>query len=315
MVVVLGAYVRLSDAGLGCPDWPGCYGRLIAPSELQSLAPEHGWRPLEQGKAWKEMAHRYAAGVLGMLILALLIDAWCAPQRRVALPAALSVLVLIQAALGMWTVTLLLKPLVVVLHLLGGMSVLLLLWWFALRRQLIAALAPLAEQDKRLRNWVIVALTMVYLQISLGGWTSANYAALVCTDFPTCQGRWWPEMAFKEGFTLWRGVGPNYEFGILDTSARTAIHVVHRLGALVTFAIVTAAALACLRNAARSLQHVGVALLVALGVQVSLGIANVKFGLPLVIAAAHNAGAAILLLSLGTALHIVMPDAGKSAGN
>ena len=162
----------------------------------------------------------------------------------------------------------------------------------ALRSALVCGLEPRASPDRALRNWLLAALAVVYLQISLGGWTSANYAALVCTDFPTCQGRWWPQMAFAEGFTLWRGIGPNYEFGVLDTPARTAIHVTHRLGAVLTLVVVAGAALACLRRSVKVLTGIGVVLLVALGVQVSLGIANVMLGLPLAVAAAHNAGAA-----------------------
>ena len=304
-VIVLGAYVRLSDAGLGCPDWPGCYGQLTVPHTLVGGEHEHDWRPLDRGKAWKEMLHRYAAGALGLLIAGLAMVAWWQSRRSRMLAVILVGLVVFQAVLGMWTVTLLLKPLVVVLHLLGGMTILAMLWWVTLRETL-----PLADaaQLAGTRRWLLAALLIVVIQIFLGGWTSANYAALVCTDFPTCQGSWWPQADFRAGFRLWHGIGPNYEFGVLDTSARTAIHWAHRCGALVATALVTLAAYKSLAVSQRRLTGATLVTLVALTIQVSLGIANVKLGLPLTVATAHNGGAAVLLLSIISALHLTTPQ-------
>ena len=207
-VIVLGAYVRLSHAGLGCPDWPGCYGRMIMPLDKEaSLAMEHDFkeRPVEHGKAWKEMTHRYAAGTLGMLILLILVMAWKARKdqgQSVTLPVILVLLVIFQALLGMWTVTLLLKPVIVMGHLVGGMTLLSLLFWMLLNLSGLNKNDASASRQERLIPWVIAALTMVAIQIMLGGWTSANYAALACPDFPTCQGKWWPQMDFLEGFIM-----------------------------------------------------------------------------------------------------------------
>lgn len=312
-VVLLGAYTRLSDAGLGCPDWPGCYGHLVVPqaehevARAQQAFPE---RPLEAPKAWKEMIHRYFAGTLGLLILALAAGAVAArrrdPHQPVALPVFILALVVFQALLGMWTVTWLLKPVVVMGHLLGGLSVLALLWWYGLRHgRLLAAPGDTAART-RLRGPALAALAVLALQIALGGWTSANYAALACTDFPTCGGQWWPDMDFSEAFVLWRGLGINYEFGVLDSAARKAIHVTHRLGAVAALLVVGWAAVAALRQGGdRLLARTGAVVLGLLLVQVSLGIANVVFSLPLPVAVAHNGGAALLLLSVVTLNHVV----------
>ncbi len=305
VVVVMGAYVRLSDAGLGCPDWPGCYGRLL-PSELppelaRNAEPSYVDRPFEQPKAWKEMSHRYAAGALGALIMLIAVVSY---RRRhtdlpLTLPAVLVGLVIFQGVLGMWTVTLLLKPLIVTLHLLGGMTTLLLLWWLTLSGNRSAGDADTSSVRVG-ASWV---LAVVYLQIALGGWTSSNYAALACTDFPTCHGRWWPAMDFGEGFTLWRGLGVNYEFGVLETPARTAIHVTHRLGAILTAVGAGWLAFRCLTHRDTRLQRAGGAVALALVVQITLGISNVRLGLPLPVAVAHNAGAALLLLGVATVLY------------
>ncbi|MGQ0658496.1 MAG: COX15/CtaA family protein [Chromatiales bacterium] len=312
-VVVLGAYVRLSDAGLGCPDWPGCYGRLLVPSEESTAAANaaHPERPFEQPKAWKEMIHRYAAGSLGALIALIAAISYRhrhKPGQPLALPLLLVGFVVLQGLLGMWTVTLLLKPLIVVLHLLGGMTTLLLLWWLTLRSGPARVDGGAASG---IAGWAILALVVVYLQIALGGWTSSNYAALACADFPTCHGQWWPGMDIKEGFTLWRGLGVNYEFGVLETPARTAIHVTHRLGAIGTAVVVGWLALKCVTKGNAPLQRAGSVLAFVLIVQLSLGVANVRLGLPLPLAVAHNAGAALLLLGVATVLYFARrPQAG-----
>ncbi|MEJ2576589.1 MAG: COX15/CtaA family protein [Gammaproteobacteria bacterium] len=304
VVVILGAYTRLSDAGLGCPDWPGCYGRLIVPAGEHEVADKAylEQRPLEPHKGWYEMIHRYFAGTLGLAILAIAVWSWVRrrePGQPVWLPLSLFGLVVFQALLGMWTVTLQLKPVVVMAHLLGGMSTLALLVLLALRtspRRRLAA--PPAAARRRWRGFAAAALLVLVGQIALGGWTSANYAALACPDFPTCQGSWWPDADFREGFVLWRGLGVNYEFGVLDSRARTAVHLTHRVGAVVTLLVLGALALGLIRTRTGPLATTGWLVGGLLIAQILLGIGNVVMFLPLGVAVAHNATAALLLLSL-----------------
>ncbi len=302
VVVVLGAYVRLSDAGLGCPDWPGCYGHLVLPAdEAVRDSAQMAWpeRPIEAGKAWREMIHRYAASSLGLVIMLASLFAWLNrrdPHQPVALPAVLLGVVIFQGLLGMWTVTLLLKPLIVMGHLLGGLTTLGLLIWLLLEAGRTAA-APPARQTPWL---AVTGLVILILQIALGGWTSSNYAALACPDIPTCQGQWWPEDSnFAEGFVLWRGLGINYEFGVLDAPSRVAIHFAHRLGAVATF---VALLLIGLRFRAPSfaapLRQAAALVIAAVTLQVAIGAGIVWFGLPLTLATAHNAVAALLLLTV-----------------
>ncbi|UCE89626.1 MAG: COX15/CtaA family protein [Pseudomonadota bacterium] len=317
VVVVLGAYVRLSDAGLGCPDWPGCYGQIDVPrsaAEVARAEQAYPERPVEPAKAWKEMVHRYFAGTLGLIIAALAFLAWRNrddPRQLFVLPALLVLLVVFQAALGMWTVTLLLKPVVVMAHLLGGMSILAILWWLWLRSAPSSGQASARSELRRLRPWALLALVVLMLQISLGGWTSANYAALHCPDFPTCQGRWWPPMDVSEGFTLWRGLGVDYEGGVLGNDARVAIHVMHRIGALITLVVLGWVALRSMAVGRYSprLRTIGLVLLIVLVTQVSLGIGNVVLSLPLPVAVAHNGVGALLLLTLVTLNHALNPKA------
>lgn len=327
-VVVFGAYVRLSDAGLGCPDWPGCYGHIGIPQAAQDIAaaeskfPE---RPVEAPKAWKEMGHRYLAATLGLLIvvMALLSMLGRQPDMPRRLTWLLLGLVMFQGVLGMWTVTLLLKPLVVTGHLLGGLSTLcLLLWiWLRTRPATPGPGAPLRElRSERatalalgqslprpvpaavppgVRGLAMAALILVCAQVFLGGWTSTNYAALACPDFPTCHGRWIPETDLAEAFTLWRGLGINYEYGVLDNRARVSIHFFHRVGAVVVSLFVgLLGVLLILRGHTRFWRGFGVAVLAALTLQVVIGISTVMLQLPLALAAAHNAGAAFLLMTL-----------------
>jgi cytochrome c oxidase assembly protein subunit 15 len=301
-VIVAGAWVRLTDAGLGCPDWPGCYGMVTWPE-----APEHvdranaQWghvRPVDSGKAFREMFHRYIAGLLGILILVMAIVAWRdrrrVPDQPVMLPTAILALVVFQALLGMWTVTLLLKPAIVTAHLIGGMATFSLLLWQALRVTPRAHRPSLPARAQHAVVWF--ALVAVAIQIVLGGWVSTNYAALACTDFPTCGGRWWPEMNFAEGFRVWRGVGVDYEGGVLDAAARNAIHMVHRLWAIVVVAVF--AWLTARLWRAEDLRVPAVATVALLVVQIALGIHNVLGGLPLANAVAHNGVAALLLGAL-----------------
>ena len=308
VVITLGAYVRLSDAGLGCPDWPGCYGKLIAPSEqsqihqANEIYPE---RPVETEKAWKEMIHRYAAGILLILVAVITIKSWRDSEPKIISPiltSSLMLLILFQALLGMWTVTLLLKPVVVMAHLLGGMTVLLLLS-LLLHQVLNYDKYPAAKPDKSTRCFVLFGLLIVYVQIALGGWTSANYAALVCSDLPTCQGAWWPNMDFKQGFTFWTGLGKNYEFGLLPVEARTAIHFIHRVGAVITFLYISILSVCLFLRYSGPLRWFSLSTLLLLCLQLSLGIMNILFVLPIGVAVAHNGVAALLLISVGSLLY------------
>jgi cytochrome c oxidase assembly protein subunit 15 len=316
VVVVLGAYVRLSDAGLGCPDWPGCYGRLLdVPDRADQIAAANSaypQRPVEPAKAWKEMIHRYCAGTLGLLVLALAALAWRnrrQPDQPVALPLILVGLVVFQSLLGMWTVTWQLKPLVVMAHLLGGLTTLGLLAWLVLGQRRGGGMGAATDENRALRRYALLGLVLLAGQIALGGWTSANYAALACPDFPTCQSHWWPAMDFREAFTPWRGLGRSYEGGVLANDARVTIHVMHRVVALVV-ALYLIWLVRRLVMTARdpALRLAGGAVAVLLIIQLGLGIANVVLYLPLPVAVAHTGGAALLLLSLVTINHLLQPE-------
>ena len=316
VVVILGAYTRLSDAGLGCPDWPGCYGHMDVPKEHHEVtAANEAYpdRPVEAHKAWKEMVHRYFAGALGLLILTMAFLAWRNRQhghQLVFLPILLVAIVIFQALLGMWTVTIKLNPTIVMSHLMGGLTTLSLVWWCAVRQGGLFQARTMYESTlKPLQGIALLALIVVVFQIMLGGWTSANYAALACVDdFPTCHGQWWPSMDFKEGFVLWRGTELNFEFGVLNNDARIAIQMVHRIGAVVSLLVV---GLLIWRlfvlQGARNLRTMGMVLLIVLMLQIALGISNVLLQLPLLIAVAHNAIGALLLLTVVTINHAVNP--------
>lgn len=301
-VVVLGAWVRLSAAGLGCPDWPGCYGHLSVDSaaeNVDAINQAFPHRPFEYHKAIKEMVHRYFASSLGLLILALAglaIANRKDPQQPVALPIALVVLVIFQGLLGMWTVTLLLKPLIVVMHLIGGLSTLALLAWLAMQPS--SATMRARPNHRGLRKLAAAGLLILALQIVLGGWTSSNYAALACPDFPTCQNSFWPSMDVKDAFVLWRGLGIDYEGGVLDHPARVAIHFVHRLGAIAAAIVLGILSwLAWRRGETPAVRAAGVMLGVVLVAQLILGPMMVMRALPLSLATAHNGVAALLLLA------------------
>lgn len=313
IVVVVGAWVRLTDAGLGCPDWPGCYGH-VHPSqaagrvaEINAANPD---RPFDYQKALHEMVHRYIASTLGLLIIVLAVmsvgNRRDPAQPRV-LPWLLLATVILQGLLGMWTVTLLLKPLIVTLHLLGGLTTLSLLWWLSLkpeRRDLKAA-------ERKVRRLAVVAMVLVAVQVTLGGWTSTNYAAAACPDFPTCQGGWWPEMDFGNAFVLWRGLGIDYEGGVLDAPARVAIHYVHRLGAYVVAVVLLSLGIAAWYRAQTApLRWAAVAVMAALTLQGLIGMNLIWQGWPLWLGTAHNAGAALLVLAMVTLLRRLMPRSG-----
>jgi cytochrome c oxidase assembly protein subunit 15 len=310
IVVVVGAWVRLTNAGLGCPDWPGCYGQLH-PSQVAGDAGMAGAaypdRPFDYQKALNEMVHRYIVGAFGIVVLALAaFSVWNRrdPSQPRILPWLLVALVIVQALLGMWTVTLLLKPLIVTLHLLGGLATLALLWWLALppeRRELKAAERPV-------RRLAIVTMVVVILQISLGGWTSTNYAAAACADFPACHGRWWPDMDFANAFVLWRGLGIDYEGGVLDAPARVAIHYTHRLGAYLTALVLLWLVVGAWRRGQTVLTRAAAGIvLTALVFQLLVGMNLIWQGWPLALGTLHNAGAAALLLAMVTLLRYLSP--------
>jgi heme a synthase len=299
-VVVLGAYVRLSDAGLGCPDWPGCYGTLTVPQSESAIAHAQTVYPhstVEAGKAWKEMIHRYIAGALGLVVLALFVLAWKNKQKISVSPMLTTLLLVVigfQAALGMWTVTMLLKPVIVSAHLIGGMTTLGLLVWIAHRHW--GQYSKSIVQSGGMRKLIRFSLLIILMQIFLGGWTSTNYAALACTDFPTCHGAWMPDMDFKDAFHMVRDLGQSADGGNLSLASLTAIQWTHRIGAMITLIYLGFLAINGLKY--QSLKSLSVALLVVLIAQISLGIANLILHLPLVLAVAHNAGAALLVIIL-----------------
>ncbi len=293
VVIVLGAYVRLSDAGLGCPDWPGCYGKLTphhAAEQISAATNANPLGPVNMEKAWKEMAHRYLAATLGVLILACAGLAWRRHGVPKTLPTALVGVVIFQGLLGKWTVTLLLKPAIVTGHLIGGLTTVALLAWLVFREFGLKRI----EEPVSLVCLARVGIVVLGAQIVLGGWTSTNYAALACPDLPRCQGSWVPSMDFQNAFHVVRELGMTADGDLLSFAALTAIHWTHRVGAVVVAGVL---GLLCLVLFARCATRGYSALLAgALALQWGLGAANVHFGLPLPVAVAHNAGALCLLL-------------------
>jgi heme a synthase len=308
VLVMMGAWVRLTDAGLGCPDWPGCYGKLTptqAKDEINRAVAQQGGEhgPVSLGKAWREMLHRYLASFVGLLIVGIAVLAF--KQRNAIksallprpwlLPVWLVFVVVIQGLFGMWTVTLNLRPIIVTTHLMGGMLTFSLLAWL-INRQLNGTKAALRAVDyepiARLRPLALIALSVVVLQIFLGGWTSTNYAALACNDLPLCHGKLVPDVNFSQGFTLFRELGVDPAGNPLTFPALTAIHLTHRVGAIVTFIIV---GLCSYRVVTAGQAGLGGLIGLALLIQVLLGLSNVWFSLPLPVAVMHNGGAAVLL--------------------
>lgn len=308
VVVALGAWTRLSDAGLGCPDWPGCYGHWTVPtseSQLMRAAELFPDQQFEAAKAWPEMIHRHFAKLLGLTVLLLAFLSWRNRKHGhpVGLPLFLAVLVCVQGAFGAWTVTMKLMPVVVTTHLLLGFTTLSLLTVLAL--QLHGKIAELSV-GKSLRRHLVAALVLVIAQIALGGWTSSNYAALACTDLPICQGEWWSQADFAEGFSL-HLADINYEFGVLQHDARVAIHSAHRIGAWLVLALVGWLIFRLWQHGQIGRRYASLigGLLLA---QIALGISNVVFGLPLWVAVAHNGVGALLLISV---LLVVLATAKK----
>lgn len=327
VVVVLGAYVRLNAAGLGCPDWPGCYGHVTPLGAEHNAAAQAAFpsRPLDTGKAWKEMVHRYAAGTLVLIVIGITALA-IADRRRhfVGVPYVLTLLgtIVVQAALGMLTVTWQLKPLIVTLHLVFGMTTLALLWWLwlSLPTHSWGGMAVhaggrgstsggiVAATTRTAYMLALVGLAALALQMTLGGWTSSNYAAVACPDFPKCQNAWWPHTDYRNAFILWRGLGINYEGGILDNPARVAIHLTHRIGAVVaTLALAFAALFVASRKVAQNALPAAYAVLGALALQLTIGISMVLKTFPLNLTTAHTAGAALLLLATITLVRRLSP--------
>lgn len=312
LVIILGAYTRLTDAGLGCPDWPGCYGFLKVPHKAEKMeiaAARFPERPLEHHKAWNEMIHRYLAGTLGLLIGALFLICWRQQKRLTALPSALLGIVIFQATLGAWTVTMGLLPIVVLAHLLFGFILFSLLALFWLQQhpnwrnteQHLHPLLPLA----------LMALIVVFLQIALGGWTAANYAALACIDLPLCEAGWSGRLAFAEAFDLHLG-HDDYEYGVMSQDARATIHVLHRLGAVITFSVVAWFAWRLYRVAQTQLmQRLAQAIALVLLVQFTLGVLNIVLHLPLANAVAHNFVGANLLMLLVIACYQIRKPQGR----
>jgi cytochrome c oxidase assembly protein subunit 15 len=304
IVVILGAYARLADAGLGCPDWPGCYGQLLVPDVVSS---EYE-RPLDIAKAWKEMVHRYAASTLGLAIIVIFIFAALGKTERaqsIRVPAALLLLVGFQGALGMWTVTELVHPGIVTMHLLGGFSTTTLIFWLLLNQRKPTQLnQAVSKRDKMI---LIVVTVLLAFQIFLGGWTSTNYAALSCGEyFPSCLDQMWPDnMDFENAF-YWGPLGIDYEFGVLENPARSAIQMVHRIGALVITGALIGLAFAY-KNYTMLRNNIFIILLL-LSIQVGLGIINVVMSLPMFAAVMHNAVALGLLLSLISLAHKVFKN-------
>lgn len=365
-VVVLGAFTRLADAGLGCPDWPTCYGHLWVPlseADVAKANEKFAETPVEHHKTWPEQLHRLFASTLGLVILAIFFLCYRAllPEQRplsvllwlgvlvastiarifvgdaldpflfvvvggyflnlVRLTlrrrqnpsspgqaslfrhaALLAGMVILQGLFGMWTVTLYLWPKVVTAHLLGGFATLGLLW--LLFQRLIAEPWRLASPELskllNLRLLAALALAVVIVQIALGGWVSSNYAALACPDFPKCQNSWWPHADFYTGFNVWQSIGPNYLGGLLDNEARIAIHLMHRLGALLVTGVLLVLAWQLWRSGLAAAQKLAAVLVAILIVQIGLGISNIVLSLPLPVAVAHNAVGALLLLCVIT---------------
>jgi cytochrome c oxidase assembly protein subunit 15 len=267
--------------------------------------------PVEHDKTWPEMVHRYFAGTLGLVILGITLATWRFAARAPAMnyprwhATGLLALVVLQAAFGMWTVTLKLWPQVVTAHLLGGFATFSLLWLLALRLQ--NRPWSLSSNSYRrlvgLRPLIWLALIVVVMQIALGGWTSSNYAALACTDFPTCHGEWWPDTDFQRGFNFAQSVGPNYLGGLLEGDARTAIHLTHRIGALVVTLVLLVLLYRLWQVPLSRTRRLAGVIGLLLVVQITLGITNVLASLPLSVAVAHNGVGALLLLSLVTLAH------------
>jgi heme a synthase len=300
-LIMFGAFTRLTDSGLGCPDWPGCYGEanpFSAHADIQAAQTVMPDGPVTHFKAWVEMTHRYFAMAVGVLILAQMIIAWTRRAQFAAAPryaTALFLFVCLQGAFGMWTVTLKLQPIIVTVHLMLGMGLLAMLVWMS-ERTLSPAFYRKQEGGNTLQWLAIIAWLVLFIQIALGGWVSTNYAVLACTDYPLCQGALIPEMDFRHAFSLWRELGMTVHGDYLPFAALTAIHWVHRNFAWLV--MISSGYVAYRVLKVRGLNKIAKAIFVVLLVQFGTGLANVLFNWPLTIAVLHNGGAALLLALL-----------------
>ena len=307
-VVILGAFTRLSDAGLGCPDWPGCYGHLLWPNEAHEIEQAQqsfpDAYPVDQSKTWPEMVHRYLAGSLGLVVFVLLVMALknrANPNYPMRLPLFMGLLIVWQALFGMWTVTLKLQPQIVSIHLLGGITTLTLLalltlrlstWRWQIDFDSISAI-------RQLKPYIWFGFAVVVVQIFLGGWVASNYAALACVDLPAClDGEWLPKADYAAGFNLLQKVGPNYEGGLLSQEARIAIHLVHRMGAAVVFVYLLWLGCKLWQVGFKPLRKMVLVMIALLFTQVLLGISNIYYVLPIAVAVAHNFVGALLIMSI-----------------
>lgn len=320
-VIVLGSWTRLADAGLGCPDWPGCYGQLLVPETVEEIAAAESLypdAPVEVAKGWLEMIHRYFASILGFVILVLAAASWSQRTRLnypFALTQALLAMVILQGAFGAWTVTWKLWPQVVTAHLLGGFTTASLLTVLMIKlRRAGSEVKPLSLTNVtqgRLKAWALVGFILILGQVFLGGWMSSNYAALACSTLPECNGSWWPEMNFSEGFDLTQTLGPSYLGGLMNSEARTAIHVLHRYGAIILGVYILLMSYLLLSQDDRRLRKFGLAFLVVFFVQFCLGLANIYYFLPLPVAVAHNFGGACLFVLSISLNYVVFSNRGR----
>jgi cytochrome c oxidase assembly protein subunit 15 len=320
-VIVLGSWTRLADAGLGCPDWPGCYGSLFVPQTVQEIAAAqvlYPDAPVESYKGWMEMIHRYFASTLGLVILVLAVGSW-SQRKRLYYPFVLTqgllAMVILQGAFGAWTVTWKLWPQVVTAHLLGGFftASLLMVLLMKLRRmgRQVTALRLSNISYSRLRFWALLTLILVVAQVLLGGWMSSNYAALACSSLPDCNGSWWPEMDFREGFNVTQAIGPSYLGGLMNSEARQAIHVLHRYGAIILGVFLIVMSYRLMAQQDGRLRRFGLGFLVLFAVQFCLGVANIYYLLPLPVAVAHNFGGASLFVLTLCLNYVVFSNRGR----
>ena len=309
IVVALGAWVRLTDAGLGCPDWPYCYGQLWAPSSLAEV----DWhyitgRAFEASQAWREMVHRLVSGILGLVIFGVVGVAIAKKRAPLYLPIALLFGLVVQIIMGMLTVTWQLMPLAVTAHFLFAVAIAVMLYGLhtcdRIQRPTVCGLLNLCSLQertsvkKRYRTLLVLGYAALWLQLFLGVWMSSHYASLACPDFPTCHSSYWPSLDFAEAFTFWYGVGPSYEFGVLDSQARVTIHWLHRINAVLILCLLLPVLFLLSRQRDRRISFAALFVIVVLLTQVGLGILNVVLGLALANAISHTVVAVILLLTL-----------------
>jgi len=311
--VVFNAYARLSDAGLGCPDWPGCYGKLFAPLtalDIERAKSYEGERKETGERVWKETVQRAIAVSLTFVLLRLMVLGWQLKKRKrsqqVLIPAITAWLVASLTVLGVLTFTHRYKPIVQMMQIAGGMTVLGLLWWIVMREQRFFRSVSASALARSLRPRTMILLVFGSIQVVLGGWSMVNYAGLACPDFPTCQGSWWPTMDVLEAFTLWQDLGIDYESRLLNLPAATALHMAHRVGALITLLYGGWLSLRILRlGNDENLCRYGLLVLIMLSFAAVLGVMQVVLHLPLAVAVGHSMASALLLMSLVTLYHVV----------